>query len=324
MSNSTAKTSVEAMMRSVAEEVTSSQFPVSRRRRTLKDLVDSIDTNVSSMERRQRSALAIDQDKKFAATVALGVMCFLVAWGLTTNPPDDGFFHDFLLEITALGLLSGALALLVSFEQIPLIQTLLTSNLVRVVFGLLFTLVIAISTSAANSALNAALGIDASNAPIARAMLTAILVIKSGWVVAVLIGFNVLVQLGWLIHDIIKHGWAGLADQISWSRVFLVLSSIILAWSYTSMMKGFANEERLPIKAYILAHRFDFNDKAVCIAPATAEASKYLFVGANQDVVLVGPRLSSAELGTWFFTEEETGLNLGDIKPVLKRCTPSQ
>lgn len=292
---------------------------------TVKDLLTAIHHKVSALEQRQRYKPVEDTIEKTTATVVLGMLCVFLVWSLGSKPPDSGILKTYSLEITAGGLVAGALAILVSLERMVLLQTLMKSMLVRLVFGFVFALIVAISTSQANTALNQALGVDASNAPIARAMLTAILVIKSGWIVAVALGVTALLHALLLIKSIMKIAKGeDSATDISWSSVFFIISSIVLGWSYTSLTSQGFTDEVLPVKAYILAEKFDFNDKALCLTNGSNEPevpAKYLFIGASQETVLIGPKLTPNELTASFFTQSDVGLRLDDIKTAQRPCT---
>jgi len=74
----------------------------------------------------------------------------------------------------------------------------------------------------------------------------------------------------------------------------------VFGWAYSAVLfRGF-DESALPAKAFMLAQRYDLNDRALCLENQLPEEQyvrfKYLFIGSQQQEVLIVPRMETAAL----------------------------
>lgn len=292
---------------------------------TLKDLLILANHKLEEINESLRHTAEQQHSLRISTVLVLGVACLVLVWTLGVNRPDIEFLNKHNIEITIAGLMSGGLSILLAAEGIPLIKVILRSIPCRIAIGFFFALIAAMSTATANGAINQVLGIDASNAPIARALLTAALVLKAMQPIFFALLTAAALQAMAIIRDVVNvfRGDSMFSD-ISGSTVVVTLCCIVLSVIYLRVLLNGFKDEAIPAKAYILAHRFDFNDRALCLEgrldAAEARHWKYLFVGANQQKVLVGPRLSTSELGSWFFIDPVLADRLGRVQPRLLDC----
>jgi len=288
---------------------------------TLKDVLVSIHRNVSALEVQLRYAPMVSEAARNSAIVVLCVVCSFITLFVASNRDEIAFIAEHAVELMAFALMAGALALLLFIEAIPLVQTLLKSVLCRIAIGFFFAMAVVTSTGSANTAVNAALGVDASNAPIARALLTGALVMKAGWWIAAVLGFMALLQGMLLATKLFKGEGAG---EFSFQNASVIVCTVLLGWAYSAVLfRGF-HEAALPDKAYVLAQRYDLNDRALCLenqlAPEQYAQFKYLFIGSQQQEVLIVPRMETGALNASFFTRADNDIPFERPRPVTTPC----
>jgi hypothetical protein len=306
----------------ITRELSSGEPPWSSK--SLKDVLVSINRQVLALEQRFRYAPEVSKAARGSAVVALGALCLFITLAVAFRREDDNFVARYAVELMALGLMGGALALLLFVEAIPVVQTLLKSLLCRIGIGFFFAMAVVTSTGSASTALNAALGVDASNAPIARALLTGVLVMKAGWWIAAVVGGVGIIQALLLATKLFKGEGV---EQLSGENVFVIVCTVLLGWAYSAVLfRGF-DDAALPSKAYMLAQRYDFNDRALCLEsrlpPEQYSQFKYLFVGAQQQEVLIVARLRTSTLNASFFLRPDGDAAFAQAKAVLATCTGS-
>lgn len=289
-----------------------------------KDVLISINRDLMALERQFRYAPKVNEAARGSAIVVLAVMCLFITLFVSSNREEVGFVANHTVELMAFALMAGALAVLLFVEAIDLVQTLLKSPLCRIALGFFFAMAVVTSTGNANTALNVALGVDASNAPITRALLTGALVMKAGWWIAAAVGVLALLQGALLATRLFNGEGAGDAP---FQNVAVIVCTVVMGWTYSTVLfKGF-DEAALPGKAYALAQRYDLNDRALCletqIQPEQYRQFKYLFIGSPQQEVLIVPRMETAEFNTSFFTRGDEAQRFEPPKPVMAPCSPT-
>jgi len=316
--------SPDDLIRQLADEFKSQQRGLIGQM-SFKDLVIHVSRDLRELNQILSRPNEQQQSTRASAVAALGLACLVLFWTLGVNRPDSDFLNEYNVEITGVGLMAGVLAVLLAAEGMPLVKAVIGSIPCQIAIGFFFALIVVTSTANANGALNQVLGVDASNAPIARVLLTAALVLKAMQPFFIVLFVAATIQLVLLIRGAITvlRGDRLLSD-ISGSAILLMFCCIVLSVTYAKVLFNGLKDDALPVRAYVLAHKFDFNDRALCLEgrfdAREARHSKYLYVGANQQKVLVGPKLSTSELGSWFFMDSELALRQGSIQPVLLDC----
>lgn len=69
--------------------------------------------------------------------------------------------------------------------------------------------------------------------------------------------------------------------------LIFVVSALVVSGIYMMTMRKVFSEANIPEKAYRLALQLDFNEAAYCLQRSSNH--RYLFIGANQDKVLIAP-----------------------------------
>lgn len=127
--------------------------------------------------------------------------------------------------------------------------------------------------------------------PLARAFLVAALFLKFLWPAFAVLGIIAVVSL-LIVSAHLK--WCAKDEKFSTEyrkfpvqTLLLALAAIVVSVVYTITMRQAFSEADLPEKAYRLALQLDFNTSAYCLP--TQKGQRYLFVGVNQDKVLIAP-----------------------------------
>ena len=102
--------------------------------------------------------------------------------------------------------------------------------------------------------------------------------------------------------------------------LIFVVAALVISGIYVMTMRRAFSEANIPEKAYRLALQLDFNEVAYCLQKSNNY--RYLFIGANQDKVLIAP-LPMGELSLKSFAT--ANVNRIDDAPYAVRvvnCVP--
>lgn len=269
----------------------SNRRPYQFSRWTMKDYVSAIHKSLQDDEAARRWK---HHDEKYESNwnlSAVGIIGLAFVFGLGRGSTDIEWIDQNAFGFLCTGLIACTWFVLMSLERASLFAALSKFTSVRVTAGFLFAAGVAVATSDASSSLNAVLGVDASNAPLARAFLVAALFLKLLWPVFVILALLAAVNL-LVIFSYFK--WMVSRDERSPEyRVFPVaaliflVASLVLSAVYMGTMRSAFSDKNIPEKAYRLALQLDFNEAAYCLPPI--KGHRYLFIGANQNKVLIAP-----------------------------------
>ncbi|CAN7765061.1 hypothetical protein LJR039_007268 [Pseudorhodoferax sp. LjRoot39] len=320
MKNSDHNELLKAALREFSSSADRTSVPM-----TMKDLLRAVKHDLSSLKYHVASSPEETNTVRRTAIVALTAICLILLWSLGYNRPDWDWLHRNQIELFSIGLLAGILAVLLSTEELPLTKAVLSSTSCRIVIGFFFAFMVAVATSNANTALNSITGIDASNMPIARAFLVSALVLKSAWPALFALGLVAAVHaigLASYVRRVLRREKS--VGEIQFASIAFVISTTIVGSVYAAVLfKGF-REDVLPFKAYLLANKYDFNDRALCleglIPVELVGNSKFLFVGSGQSTVLVAPQPFQSEIDYNFFFKASPGLQYQFTKPTVYEC----
>ncbi len=319
---------IENDVHAIKQELTSSSsngkatFAFSRW--TTKDFVAAIHKSLLDKESTQRWKL---RDEKYESNwnlSAIGIIGLILVIGPGRGSSDFAWIDQNAFAFALSGLIACTWFVLMSLERAALFTALSKFMSVRITVGFLFAAGITVATSDANTALNAVLGVDASNAPLARAFLVAALFLKLLWpafvVLGILAGINLLVVFAYA-------RWRTVADdrnseyrEFPTMALIFVVSALVVSGIYVMTMRRAFSEENIPEKAYRLALQLDFNEAAYCLQRSSNH--RYLFIGTNQDKVLIAP-LPMGELSLKSFAT--ANVNRIDDAPYVVRvvsCVP--
>ncbi len=274
-------------------------------RRSLKDIVAAIHLQLAS----RQTAREQEQSANDFSLMTIGVAGLILIAGPGRGSTDIAWVDENAFWFVVFGLVACTWFILMSLERAPLFSLLAKFVSVRITAGFLFASGIAVATSGANTALNAVLGVDAVNAPLARAFLVAALFLKLLWPVFLLLGAIAVINL-LSVFSYVR--WKGRNDdrdvkyrEFPVIELVFVLVAVVFSAIYVKTTTRIFSEANLPEKAYRLALQLDFNKSVYCFQGQPNE--RYLFIGGNQDKVLIAP-IPLEEL-SWkgFATEDVTG-----------------
>lgn len=257
---------------------------------------------------------------------AVGVLGLILVFGPGRGSSDIAWIDQNAFAFLVAGLVACTWFVLMSLERGALIATLSRFTLVRVTTGFLFAAGIAYATSDANAVLNAVFSVDASNMPLARAFLVAALFLKLLWPAFAVLGLIAAVSLlivsahlKWLAKD---EKFSTEYREFPIRTLLLALAAIVVSVIYTNTMRQAFNEADLPEKAYRLALQLDFNTSAYCLP--TQDGQRYLFIGVNQDKVLIAPiPLGETTLRSFATERNQGGADFSMPSVRIVSCAPN-
>ncbi|HCX81403.1 MAG TPA: hypothetical protein DHV01_07335 [Rhodoferax sp.] len=285
---------------------------------TIKDILISMQVRADRKDASDRVKHHQENYENNWNLCVVGVLGLILVIGPGRGGSDIDWIDQNAFAFLVAGLVACTWFVLMSLERGSLLSTLSRFTMVRVTTGFLFAAGIAYATSEANTVLNAVFSVDASSMPLARAFLVAALFLKLLWPAFVVLGIIAVISLlmvsahlKWWVKD---ERFSTEYREFPLRTLLLAVAAIVVAAVYTKTMRQAFNEADLPEKAYRLAMQLDFNPSAYCLP--TQAGQRYLFIGSNQDKVLIAPiPLGEATLQS-FATAKSQGMPDFSLPPV--------
>lgn len=326
----TSSATPEKDIRSIRDELTSTSMSDKRKAKystwTTKDILISMHESADrkdAADRLKRNEVSYESSWNLST---VGVLGLVLVFGPGRGSPDIAWIDRNAFTFLVAGLVACTWFVLMSLERGALLSTLLRFTLVRVITGFLFAAGIAYATSDANTILNAAFSVDAANMPLARAFLVATLFLKLLWPAFAVLGLIAVVSLlvvsahlKWWVKD---GTFSEEYREFPLKTLLLALAAIVVSVAYSNTMRKAFNETDMPEKAYRLALQLDFNTSAYCLPKQ--DGQRYLFIGVNQDRVLIAPiPLGETTLRSFATARNQEGPDFS-LPPVsVVSCSPN-
>lgn len=254
---------------------------------TLKDYVREIYVQQKDRLRQiseERNQNTFSEDVSYLACGVLGIVLLFISANLSADY-DWVREHSFLLF--SAGIIFALLFISISVERTSLFRDIWKHTTPKLIASLLFTAAMIFATSISSGAINSVFGVDASAMPFARAYLAGILFFKLVSPLFILLIVPVVLATVLLFNNKVD----------SWTRsvaaVFVLCALAVGAYSYKLLNGAFADME-IPYKAYKLAHKLDFSDRALCFNDEQKKSS-FLFIGPDQHSVLIDESFNGDE-----------------------------
>lgn len=263
----------------------------------LQDILNEIKYQ-SILEKREK-----DQ-KDFNINYLFGIFAFvslaLISNGSQDNP-DFSWLQNNKFALKLWGISLATIYLGISIERLTFFKPLWDFTLTKVAVSVAFSLLIVFSTGKAAGVINSIFGVDAYSFPFALTFTTAMIV------------FNYLVPLIFLFA---LFGGGHLIIFISWCKsrlydkdepidlppmnsvFFAILSGFVVYYGWQWSEKNFSYDA-IPQKAYLLAHKLDFNAKHECAN--LKSGIPVVFLGNAQNTVLADAASQEIPSIEWFF-----------------------
>ncbi|AMP02056.1 putative membrane protein [Collimonas arenae] len=176
-----------------------------------------------------------------------------------------------------------------SIEKSSTVTQMLKYNSVKLLCAFLFSAAVVYSSAQASTLLNGIFGVDSSNLPFARALLSAAFFMKMCTPVLFILAFFSLAHIVAI--------WVATKEEdfysFPWGSVIFIVAALFSAGSYWWITHKALGDDQIKVKAYKLAHYLDFNSKAYCIDSSSTES--YLFFGNDQNKLLIDQKLEIDE-----------------------------
>lgn len=244
------------------------------------------------------------EQENFNINYLFGVFAFfslvLISNGSQDNP-DFSWLQNNKFALKLWGISLATIYLGISIERLTFFKPLWEFTLTKVAISVAISLLIVFSTGKAAGVINSVFGVDASSFPFTLTF------------TAAMITFNYLAPL---IFFLALVGGGHLLIVISWCKsrfydkdkpidlppmnsvFFAILSGFVVYHGWQWSTKNFSYDA-IPQKAYLLAHKLDFNAKHECAN--LKSGIPVVFLGNTQNTVLAD--LASQDIPSleWFF-----------------------
>lgn len=272
-----------------------------RKRKALSDYLTDI---LLSLKRIEKAEEKKESQKQFNLNYLFGVVAFVSIVLLSNGSQDNPDFswidnNKFALKLWGVSL--ATIYLCMSIERMTFFKPLWEFTVTKLSASVALSLLVVFCTGKAAGIINGIFGVDAAALPFTLTFTTALIIFSY------LVPFIFVLGVVGLGHLLIVMAWCKSRfydkDKSEYfpplnSVFFAGLSAVVVYFGYSWSSDNFSQEE-LPKKAYLLAHKLDFNSKHEC--GNLKSNIPVIFIGNSQSTVLAD--LSKSEVPTveWFF-----------------------
>lgn len=238
-----------------------------------------------------------EKEKRALATGTVGAISIFILFFGPQFFSEFDFTRQHQLMPAYIGFLGMLWFVGMSLEGIGALQFLWKYGSTKILASLIISCLLIVSGSKSSALINAVFGVDGSALP---------------YTLALLIPINFILSIKWVFYALLIWSFILACDaynenkfngSIKWNSIYFIVSSSLIAAFLFFQSNAALGEKAMKIKAYKLAHQFDFSESYDC--KGIGEGMSVLFLSPDHRYIISDNKLLIDESFQDFFTDNE-------------------